>query len=53
LAFAGGAIVGLDEGKDVLAALLIGLLATPLAPLTKDLTSALQASVKAMQLLRK
>ncbi len=53
LAFAGGAIVGLDTDKDVLATLLIGLLATPLAPLTKDLTSALQSSVKAMQLLRK
>lgn len=53
LAFAGGSIVGYADSKDVTAALLIGLLATPLAPLTKDLTSALQASVKAMQILRK
>lgn len=53
LAFAGGAIVGYADSKDVAAALLIGLVATPLAPLTKDLTSALQASVKAMQILRK
>lgn len=53
LAVAGGSVVGLAKPEDWAAALLIGLLATPLAPLTKDLTSALQASVKAMQLLRK
>ncbi|WP_296660302.1 hypothetical protein [Thiobacillus sp. 0-1251] len=53
LALIGGAIVGMGTLPDFGAALLIGLLATPLAPLSKDLTSALQASVKAMQLLRK
>lgn len=53
LALAGAGIVGLTSVHGLLAAALIGLLATPLAPLTKDLTSALQASVKAMQLLRK
>lgn len=53
LAIAGGAVVGLAKPEDWAAALLIGLIATPLAPLTKDLASALQASVKAMQLLRK
>ena len=34
-------------------ALLIGLIATPIAPVAKDLTSALQAGVKAVQVLRK
>jgi len=34
-------------------ALLLGLIATPIAPVAKDLTSALQAGVKAVQVLRK
>lgn len=53
LAMAGGMIVGMPTPKDWAAAILIGLLATPLAPITKDLTSALQAAVKAMQAVRK
>jgi hypothetical protein len=34
-------------------AFLVGLIATPLAPVSKDLASALSASVKAMQLFKK
>lgn len=39
--------------KEMGTALLIGLLATPLAPVAKDLSSALQAGVKAVQAARK
>lgn len=55
LALAGGWVVngGSLPEKEFYTALLIGLLATPLAPISKDLTSALSASVRAMQLLRK
>ena len=59
LAFLGGWVVNggafvqyfwtIDMGK----ALLTGLLATPLAPVAKDLSSALTAGVKAVQLARK
>lgn len=40
-------------GVDFGVAFLVGLLAAPLAPVSKDLASALQASVQAMQFLRK
>lgn len=56
LALAGGWVVTggeLYSSRDILAAVLIGLLATPLAPISKDLTSALSASVRAMQLFKK
>jgi hypothetical protein len=59
LAFLGGWVINggafaayfwtIDMGK----ALLTGLLATPLAPIAKDLSSALAAGVKAVQLARK
>lgn len=39
--------------KDMLLALLVGLLATPLAPIAKDLSSALASAVNAMQLVKK
>ncbi len=40
------------SSPELLQALLAGLLATPLAPISKDLASALGAAVKAMQLMR-
>lgn len=39
--------------KDMLLALLVGLLATPLAPIAKDLSSALASAVNTMQLMKK
>ena len=39
--------------KDLALAVLAGLLATPLAPVSKDLASALQAGVKVAQALRR
>ncbi|MGB9408552.1 MAG: hypothetical protein WCA89_13515 [Terracidiphilus sp.] len=39
--------------KDMLLALLVGLLATPLAPIAKDLSSALATAVNTMQLVKK
>lgn len=39
--------------ENVFTPLLIGLLATPLAPISKDLSSALAAAVRTMQMLRK
>jgi hypothetical protein len=56
LALVGGWVVNggnLASGRDIVIAIVIGLLATPLAPISKDLTSALSASVRAMQLLKK
>jgi hypothetical protein len=56
LALAGGWVVNggnLSSAKDIVTAILIGLLATPLAPISKDLTSALSASVRTMQLFKK
>lgn len=59
LAFLGGwSIKGGDFGPYIISsdlgkALLTGLLATPLAPVAKDLSSALAAGVKAVQLVRK
>ena len=49
LALAGNAVAKLGFGE----ALLIGLLATPLAPIAKDLSSALAAAVDSMQLVKK
>ena len=49
LALVAGNIVGLDPGECIL----VGLLATPLAPIAKDLSSALAAAVNTMQLVRK
>lgn len=39
--------------RDLVVALLVGLLATPLAPIAKDLSSALAAAVNTMQLVKK
>jgi Domain of unknown function (DUF4372) len=48
-----GAYAVAPGGGLYLKALLLGLVATPLAPITKDLSSALAAGVKAAQLLRR
>jgi len=57
LAVAGGwSLVGTYHfwrSTDPLLALLVGLLATPLAPIAKDLSSALAAAVNTMQLVKK
>ena len=57
LAIAGGwALVGTDNfwhSSDPVLAFLVGLLATPLAPIAKDLSSALATAVNAMQLVKK
>ena len=56
LALVGGWVVNkgsLSEHQDILTAFLVGLLAVPLAPIAKDLSSALSAGVKAMQAFRK
>jgi len=56
LALAGGwALDGSTfwSSRDVGLALVVGLLATPLAPIAKDLTTALAAAVNAMQLVKK
>jgi hypothetical protein len=57
LAVSGGwALVGTSHfwhSSDSVLALLIGLLATPLAPIAKDLASALATAVNAMQLVKK
>jgi hypothetical protein len=55
LALAGNWALGASGGAGVQwsVAFIAGLLAAPLAPISKDLASALQASVKAMQVLRK
>jgi hypothetical protein len=39
--------------SDCILALLVGLLATPLAPIAKDLSSALATAVNTMQLVKK
>jgi hypothetical protein len=52
LALAGEAMIGQGSFKFG-EALLVGLIATPIAPVAKDLTSALQAGVKAAQILRR
>lgn len=57
LAFAGGwALVGSANfwsSSDPILALLVGLLATPLAPIAKNLSSALATAVNTMQLVKK
>jgi hypothetical protein len=57
LAMAGGwSLVGSYQfwhSSDVLLSLLVGLLATPLAPIAKDLSSALATAVNTMQLVKK
>jgi hypothetical protein len=57
LAFAGAwSLVGTSQflhSTDPLLALLVGLLATPLAPIAKDLSSALATAVNTMQLVKK
>jgi len=57
LAFAGGwSLVGTAHfwhSSDPVLALLVGLLATPLAPIAKDLSSALATAVNTMQLVKK
>lgn len=50
------AIVGgqtLNPGPDILQSVIVGLLATPLAPIAKDLSTALATAVNTMQLVRK
>jgi hypothetical protein len=39
--------------RDVVLAVLVGLLATPLAPIAKDLSSALATAVNTMQVVKK
>lgn len=57
--FGGAAIWVPQQGQsyftsaDLVVAVLVGLIATPLAPVSKDLISALSAAVKTMQALRK
>jgi hypothetical protein len=56
LALAGAAAIhkaAEDWGHDLSAALLVGLLATPLAPIAKDLASGLATAVNTMQAVRK
>jgi hypothetical protein len=57
LAFVGGwALVGSANfwnSSDPVLALLVGLLATPLAPIAKNLSSALATAVNTMQLVKK
>lgn len=50
---AGGSLVDYVHGRDVAEALLVGLLATPLAPISKDISSALSAASRAIGLARK
>jgi hypothetical protein len=50
------AIVGgrtLNPGPDTVQSVIVGLLATPLAPIAKDLSSALAAAVNTMQQVKK
>jgi hypothetical protein len=56
LALIGGLI--LENGavftlRDIFASLIVGLLATPLAPVAKDLSSALASAVNTLQLVKK
>jgi hypothetical protein len=55
LAVAGGLILdgGAWSQKDIATSLLVGLLATPLAPIAKDLSTALATAVNTMQLIKK
>ena len=49
LAVGGGLMLKFFDSQRLLLCLLAGLLATPLAPISKDLSSALAAAVKAAQ----
>jgi hypothetical protein len=51
LAIIGG--LSLNPETDILQCVIVGLLATPLAPIAKDLSSALATAVNAMQLVKK
>lgn len=57
LAVVGGyALIGSPiywQSRDILLSILVGLLATPLAPIAKDLSSALATAVNAMQVIKK
>jgi hypothetical protein len=56
LALVGGIILhtaGSPWGQDILESLLVGLLATPLAPIAKDLSTALATAVNTLQLVKK
>ena len=56
LALAGGWLIdgaGFWQGRDLGLAFIVGLLATPLAPVAKDLSTALATAVDTMQLVRK
>ncbi|MGA3332717.1 MAG: hypothetical protein ABSC62_00990 [Terracidiphilus sp.] len=44
---------GFKSGRDLALAILVGLLATPLAPVAKDLSTALATAVNTMQLVKK
>ena len=54
LAVAGGYVVenGFQNREQLLAAVLVGLLATPLAPIAKDVATALSTAVNTMQMLK-
>ena len=49
----GATIGGYLASRDILIAFLVGLMATPLAPIAKDLTSSLAAAVKAISSVRR
>jgi hypothetical protein len=54
--FGGWALVGTPNffwHREMVDAFLVGLLATPLAPIAKDLSSALATAVNTMQLVKK
>jgi hypothetical protein len=56
LAITAGVILHTATGNwrhDIAEAVLVGLLATPLAPIAKDLSSALATAVNTMQLVKK
>ncbi|HEV2202856.1 MAG TPA: hypothetical protein VGR73_23810 [Bryobacteraceae bacterium] len=56
LALAGGIMLHAGSqlsGKDIAESLLVGLLATPLAPIAKDLSTALATAVNTLQLVKK
>lgn len=53
LAIAGGWTLGIKTSTDIWECVLVGLLATPLAPIAKDLSTALATAVNTMQLVKK
>nr|WP_316654883.1 hypothetical protein [uncultured Gellertiella sp.] len=52
LALTGSLMINGQDGKDLGLAVLVGLLATPIAPISKDLASALTAAVQALKVAR-